>query len=507
GVVNFKTRQYHKPETSAELEYGTFNTLHSNLSHGSKHEKFSYAGGIGYDKTDGPGNKNAAEKIGNFYGRFDWQPSEKLSVGTNIFFMDGSRELALAEEPAGRRFREEISSYDQIRNTLVNLKVNYRPNDKASTELQAYYADRQPVFKRQDINTQEIFISSEKDHEYGFNFIQVLNLSERNTLRFGGLYNHWIAPDGKRFYVGRRCDLETISGVLADEHSFGSFTLDAAIRWSRIYMNEYGAFNINGSGGAFRDVDPIVDEWQPGNLQAALGFTWNLSSSWSVFFHSATGQIKPREGSLDENLTEPQNETRTKFDLGIQANLKGNGKITLTGFYVNQKNAIFYSGDTHEADGIIMELYKNRDADNFGLEAAIISPTLWNHFSGFLNFTAMRSRIEEDGQLKINTEFPEIITNGGIIYARSRFDFNIYWKYVSKFESSRFVSQVPGEPTIYAPLGDYFASDMTTGYTFGSRIAARIYLKIQNLTDKKYSTVAGYPDFGRRFNIGIRVTI
>ena len=118
----------------------------------------------------------------------------------------------------------------------------------------------------------------------------------------------------------------------------------------------------------------------------------------------------------------------------------------------------------------------------------------------------MRSRIEEDGQLKINTEFPEIITNGGIIYARSRFDFNIYWKYVSKFESSRFVSQVPGEPTIYAPLGDYFASDMTTGYTFGSRVAARIYLKIQNLTDKKYSTVAGYPDFGRRFNIGIRVT-
>ena len=267
-------------------------------------------------------------------------------------------------------------------------------------------------------------------------------------------------------------------------------------------MNEYGAFNINGSGGAFRDVDPIVDEWQPGNLQAALGFTWNLSSSWSVFYHSATGQIKPREGSLDENLTEPQNETRTKFDLGIQTNLRGNGKITLTGFYVNQKNAIFYSGDTHEADGIIMELYKNRDADNFGLEAAIISPTLWNHFSGFLNFTAMRSRIEEDGQLKINTEFPEIITNGGIIYARSRFDFNIYWKYVSKFESSRFV----GEPTVYAPLGDYFVSDMTTGYTFGSDFSTRIYLKIQNITDKKYSTVAGYPDFGRRFNIGIRVT-
>jgi outer membrane cobalamin receptor len=119
----------------------------------------------------------------------------------------------------------------------------------------------------------------------------------------------------------------------------------------------------------------------------------------------------------------------------------------------------------------------------------------------------MRSRIEEDGQMKINTEFPEAIINGGVIYAKSRFDFNIYFKYVSKFESPRFVPQVPGESTIYAPLGEYFTSDMTTGYTIGSNRSIRIYLKIQNLTDKNYSTVAGYPDFGRRFYLGARIII
>jgi outer membrane receptor protein involved in Fe transport len=158
-------------------------------------------------------------------------------------------------------------------------------------------------------------------------------------------------------------------------------------------------------------------------------------------------------------------------------------------------------------EGIIMELYKNRDADNFGLEAELMSPTLWNRVSGFLNFTAMRSRIQEDGQMKINTEFPEVILNGGIYYTKSRFDFNLYLKYVSKFESSRFVAQVPGEPTIYAPLGDYFTSDMTTGYTLGSKLAVKVYLKIQNLTDRRYSTVAGYPDFGRRFHLGARIIL
>ena len=106
--------------------------------------------------------------------------------------------------------------------------------------------------------------------------------------------------------------------------------------------------------------------------------------------------------------------------------------------------------------------------------------------------------------MKKNTEIPGIITNGGILFVKSGIDFNFYWKFVSKYESSRFVQQIQGEPTIFAPLGDYLTMDISTGYTFGSNVLARIFLRIQNLTDKRYSTVAGYPDFGRRFNIGLR---
>ncbi len=60
GIINVKTREYNKPETSAELEHGTFNTLFFHVSHGAKLKKFSYAAGLGYDKTDGPDQKNAA---------------------------------------------------------------------------------------------------------------------------------------------------------------------------------------------------------------------------------------------------------------------------------------------------------------------------------------------------------------------------------------------------------------------------------------------------------------
>lgn len=507
GVINIKTRSYDQAETSAELGYGTFNTLHFHASHGGKHDKFSYASGIGYNTTAGPDQKNAAEEISNAYGSINWQPFDKLDVIANLYYLTGKRELTLAEPPATRRLREEISSFDQVRSTLSNVKIKYTPGNRATTEAHIYYSDRNPVFRVVNINTQETSFISEKDHEYGLNLIQAINLSSRNTLRFGGLYNRWIAPEGKRFYVGRPCDLETISGVITDEHIFGALTMDGGIRWSRTYMNEYGAFDIGESGAQFRNVTPITNEWQPGNIQASLGFTWNISSNSSVFYHAAAGKIKPREGSLDEDFKDPLNETRSKLDIGWETKWEKNGKLGVTGFFVNRKDAISLSGGTYDSEGITLEFYQNRDENQYGIEVETQSPVIWNVFSIFANITAMQSTAEQEGKMKKNTEFPEIIANGGVNVAKYGFDFNLFCKYVSKFESSRFVTQVQGEPLVYAPLGDFFTGDISAGYTFGSTFKTRAYVNVQNITDKRYSTVAGYPDFGRQFRFGMRVTI
>ena len=282
-------------------------------------------------------------------------------------------------------------------------------------------------------------------------------------------------------------------------------TIDGGIRWAKTYINEYGAFDIGESGAQFRNVVPIINEWQPAIIQASLGLAWNISKDAALFYHSAIGNIKPREGSVTENYSEPLNETRTKFDLGFQTKFHETGKITLTGFFVNQKNAISLSGKTYEKEGIILEFYQNRNEDNFGIETELISPKIGNVFSVFANFTAMRSRAEDEGEMKKNEEFPEIITNGGVLLNKYGFDLNIYAKYVSSFESSRFVTQVPNNPTVFAPLGDFLTIDLTAGYTFGSKVISRIYFRIQNLTDKRYSSVAGYPDFGRQINFGLTV--
>ena len=41
-------------ETNVEMEYGSYNSIHSHLSNGSKIGNFSYSVGLGYDKSDGP---------------------------------------------------------------------------------------------------------------------------------------------------------------------------------------------------------------------------------------------------------------------------------------------------------------------------------------------------------------------------------------------------------------------------------------------------------------------
>jgi hypothetical protein len=504
GVIKVNTRKYETMETSYSGEYGTFGTYWARLSHGSKVGDVMYAAGIGIQGSAGPEGKNAAEQMTNLYGRVDWQASKDLDLDFNFYHMDGKRELALAEPPANKRLQTQISRYDPYRATLFNLKAFYRSGTNASSELLLYYSNRDPVYIT-ETNADPISVS-ESDYEFGINFTQALSLSDNNNLRFGGLYNHWEAPNGKRFYSGRRADLETYSLVIVDEHRFGKFNLDAGLRWARTYINEYGAFNINGAAGGFAKVDPVVDQWEPGVFSGSLGGVYYFDSPFSMHFNFSGGEIKPREGSLTETYEEPENEFRYKFDIGFQTILKDVGQLTLTGFYVKQENAIVLSDTIHFEDGRILEYYKNRNQDQVGIEFEARSALWFNSLECFLNILASYSRYEENGVFEKDLTFPQFVTSAGIYYGAYGFDVNLFGKIVSGYENTRFAAKVDGKPQPQ-PLGDYVELNATIGKAFGDTFKTRIYLEGRNLTDKRYSTVVGYPDFGRRFMIGVSQVI
>ncbi len=504
GVVNIIPREYNSPETSLLLEYGTFGTYRSSISHGSKIGNVSYATGIGIDHTDGPKDKHAEENMINFNGNIKWTPTKDLTIKYYLFHINGKRELRLAEPPAAKRFLTELGTYDPIRSTLTNLKVDYRFTQNSNTEFLIYYTKRDPVYVDEDEVTHEITRYLESDWEWGVNLIHAMKLSQKNTLRIGGIYNHWVAPNGKRFYVGKKNDLETISFVAVDEHNFGALNLNAGIRWARTYINEYGGFGINGSGKGFAKVDPLKNMWQSPLIQTNIGGGYSLPNLYSLNFNASYGEIKPLPGSLDINLNEPKNESRIKVDLGVRKIWRSVGQLSLIGFLVHQDDAIALSGKTFDSPGRYMELYFNRDQNQYGVEIEARFARIWNMIELFFNTTLMNSYAEKDSEMVENLELPKIISSGGLYYQKDHLDMSLLVKYVSPFENTRFAKK--GLPP--QSLGNYVSLDAVVGWSFyGKMFSTRLYMEMKNITDVQYSTVIGYPNFGRRFIVGIRQII
>ena len=499
GIIDIVPKQYTSEQWSGRMEYGTFNSLRAHLAHGNDLGDISYAIGLERREANGPEDRNAAETMNNIHAGIKWNPFNDLSLDLHFFHLDGSRELAAAREPAGDRFINRREEFDPYRTSLVTFRGKYTPGSRFSTEISLSYADRNPTYNRYEPS--EMSVNS-NDQELTLNLIQSLKLSSNNTLRIGGLYNHWLAPNGKRFYVGSKNELSTYSVVLVDEHRVGKLTLDGGLRLRRTHIGALGRFVTDGR--PLRGLPTIEDKWEPLLYQATLGGSYNLSNSLSLHLNMANGQIRPREGTLNEDLDLLKNENRFKTDLGIQSRISQFGNINLVGFYTHQTNAIALSGKTDTTStGEIQSLYLNRDQQQYGTELEIKTRTIDGFAQLFANATYMYSSKQENTEWQENNEIPNFITNAGAYLYFDNFDVNIFGKYLSSFESSRFSADKTPKP-----LGDFVDLNTTIGYNLDkNNYDARIYLEINNILDQEYSTVVGYPDFGREFTLGIRMQL
>lgn len=499
GIVNIVPKTYTSPQTTWEFAYGSFDSYRSRLSHGGKAGDVSYSFGIDVPHTDGPDKRNASENMSNVRAGLSWQITPTLSVKTNLFHIYGKRELTLARPPAAANLQQDYSRFDPIKTTIASMTMKYTPKETMSTDVTLFYANRDDRYVTEA--STGTTSTREWDYEFGMNVVQAVALTDDNILRAGLYYNRWRAPYGKRFYVGRKCDLETFSGALVDEHRIGRLTLDGGVRLSKTYIHDYGGFNIDGSAKGFNKVAQITDEWEPADISASFGAAYYLTSNLSLHGNAVYGIVQPREGSLDTDGNEPENERRLMLDAGVKVTSSNVGEATITGFVTKQYDAIALSGTTQTVNGRIMELYLNRDQDQIGLEVDARSRRLFGVASLFLNTTAMSPRADVNGDMKLDKEKPRFITSGGVYAEYLRYDCNLFWKNVSSYESSRF-----GATTVPQPLGDFNTLNATAGVSMGKNGAARVYIEVMNIMDKRFSTVLGYPDFGRRWTAGVRRT-
>lgn len=508
GVIDVTSRKYQKQETNIIAKYGSLNTFQTGITHGNSTDKLHYSGGAQFFGTNGPDDRNGEERIVNIDGNLDWKINEKVEAGFKLFYMGGSRQLVQAVEPADDKFRNRKEKYDPLNTFMVSSRVKYTPSDKLSSELQVNFAHRDPKYHNETLSSGDVTTYHETDYEITINQLNALKLSPTNVMRLGALYNHWVAPEGKRYYYGKKADVHTLSGVMADQQRMGKWLLDAGFRFTQEYYKEWGGFSIEGSGGKFSKVLPIKDEWQSPVWQATIGLTYSAMALLSIHMNVAAGIVTPRKGALDAAGEKPGNERRTNYDLGLIKKFGHAGHVKVTAFAVSRQEAIEYSGSTLELENReVIELYTNVDKRNYGMELETRMPLAGKWLYGFANATIMKGENNETSGWERDDEIPEFIGNVGCNIHKSRFDGNLYMNYTGAFKNDRFVSKAYLQEFGKAPLGDFFTVDVNAAYSLGTKSKTRIFMEVKNLLDEAFQTVPGYPDFGRMLTGGITMTL
>ncbi len=507
GVIDVVPRHFTKKSTEAIVSYGSLNTFNAGILHGNTTKKLDYSFGASFFGSDGPAGRNGRERVVNGHGMLGWKISDNLHTTLRIFYLGGMRQLVVPVAPAADKFRNRQEKYDPLSTLLVASKTKYKVSERLHGELQVNYARRNPKYFLEQVASGDLTTYREKDHELTLSHLNAWSLTPSNVLRFGVLYNHWLAPNGKRYYWGHRADVHTGSAVITDQQRLGKWLLDGGIRISQEYYKEWSAYAIEGSGKYFSGVEPVRHQWQPPVWQAMGGATFAPGSAVSLHASLAAGVVTPRKGALTADGTPPANEKRVNLDVGVIRKCEDVGTLTVTLFHVSRIDAIDYSGETVVTDsGQVVELYKNTDKRSYGMEGEIRREILHGKWEVFANTLLMRGE-EKDSVWQKDDEIPVFIGNAGTTIHLKDFDASFFMKYTGPYKNDRFVSKTYLKEHGKAPLGDFFDLNLTAGYSLGQTARFRFFGEIHNILNRHYQTVAGWPDNGRLFRGGVKVKL
>ncbi len=519
GVINMKTKDFDHFTTTGEAEYGTFNKVHANLTHGGKIKNFGYALSVTKDRTDGPDNRNAAEDMWNLYGKLSYTVKGKFSFMAQHFYMNGMREFA--QMVAGKytvsvKNLAMIWKFDPLRFNVTLAKARIYETPSACTEFQFYRIDavrtwnqRSYYIKNKELTDSipsDYSIIKEPDKVIGGAVYQTIQPVRNNYLRIAFMGSKHRSPLETTNYYGTtdNTDIRSFAGVLTDEHAFSKVNINAGVKVLRDYYKNYAP----GSSSIY-----IEDEWQPLNVNINAGASWTPVKKLTANALFASGVIAAGDRAMKQTVVAPgdtlveplSDERRTNIDLGLVYDAGQVGKIAVTGFCIKRENASEYTGTLYTDDaGIEREYQANLDTKTYGIEMIWTSPVYGKWFSANANATLMRTWETTGGVKSRYEDQPEVILNGGIQAEKYGFTFTAMAKYVDKYIGDRFITKTSPDQKIY--VGDYVNIDLALYYKV-PRFPLSVYGRVINLTDDHYTTTTPvYPDYGRQFSIGVKTS-
>jgi outer membrane receptor protein involved in Fe transport len=193
----------------------------------------------------------------------------------------------------------------------------------------------------------------------------------------------------------------------------------------------------------------------------------------------------------------PDTENRWKLDMGVRKRCERFGEVSLTGFFVRQDNAALLSGATVPVGTEVVALFEEADRKNYGVELDMRSRRFENGFQSFFNATAMATERTVNGDWEDDEEVPNVVLGGGVSYLVDRLEVALFANHLDEYENDRFLPS--GSPAV--PLGDF--TEINGIVTYHCDPTTELYVRVDNITDDEYSTVAGYPHDGTQVFGGV----
>lgn len=516
GVVNMKTKSFDKFTTQGELEYGTFNKLHANVTNGGNLCKgLNYMLSVSKDKTDGPSGKNAAEDMWNIYGKLHYKYGDKFEATLQHFYMRGMRDFAQMQNDKANVAPNNLAmiwKYDPLKFNVTTVNLKYYEGKNSTTELQMYYVDShrdwakrayyvsKGVVRRDSIPPYATV--SEPYYVFGGGLFQSVSLIKNNVLRLALMASRNNTPFA--VVIGNsttNSDIRSFAGTILDEHNFNKLSLNGGVKVMRDYYKRYAP----GSSDLY-----IENKWQPVTISVNAGATWRPSPDLLVTLIVSGGVINAPTSSLaqiisgkDTTVSVIKNENRLNVDLGVMKKIPFVGDITVTGFFMNRKNAYEYTGVLYNNEqGIECEYLDNINLRSYGVDLIWNSPKYFGMLSSNISATLMRTDQIENGNTTRYNQIPQTMINGSIGICKYGFSLDAFGKYVSRYVGERFVVKNNSSETYY--VGNFVNVDASLSYAI-PQTKLSVYGRVINIGDVRYTTISPvYPDFGRQFSIGIR---
>lgn len=516
GVINVVPRQPKwapdAPATSRlGVEGGSRNTFRAYGFHeGQAGQGQAFLIGGQHVQTDGRSQRNAAEKMTSAFWSHVFQLDTNHRVQAGGWILHGYRELERPDPdgPALNALKNRKERYDPITYAHINLRGNHLWSDQWSTEWKVFYSDRQARYKRVKLDAAGPgpgdTIANEDDREFGAQIIQGVALTPDNTLRVGGLFHRWTAPNGKQSYVGSRQDVSSVALVLSDEHRIGNWTLDAGFRYARSYYHDFSnpSFTIGGTSIQSR---PVRGEWDKPVLSGTAGALMKLTERSHLYAHGGYGERRAGPGSVQVDGSSPSTERRYTVDTGWRTSwgAKDTGTLRAGLFGVWRRDAIVRISQTAtDAEGNVFNLSGNQDLRQGGLEIEMQTPRLLDeHLFFFGGVTWMRSETKSSSGFEKYREVPSLTASGGGQVEIGAWDAALTARHVDQYENFRFA-----QDGNYHHLGDYLDVTLSIGVRLGKEKNIRLYALVENALDEAYSTVVGWTDPGRSYRAGLEMT-